>query len=102
MWLEEPDDVRYLYQGILQVGVGYLHLMRANHHGAVTKLHSGCALLGYFKPSCMGVQVSSLLTTAQAHLELLQELGPERLSEFDLEDIPTITVLSGSGGEART
>jgi hypothetical protein len=102
MWLEESDDVRYLYQGILQVGVGYLHLMRANHHGAVTKLHSGCALLDYFKPICMGVEVSSLLTTAQGHLELLQELGPERLSEFDLEDIPTITVSSGSGSEAQT
>jgi predicted metal-dependent hydrolase len=102
MWLEESDDVRYLYQGILQVGVGYLHLMRGNHHGTVTKLHSGCALLNYFKPSCMGVQVSSLLTTAQTHLELLQELGPERLSEFNLENIPTIIVVSGSGNETRT
>jgi hypothetical protein len=29
-WIEEADPVRYLYQGILQVGVGFEHLRRGN------------------------------------------------------------------------
>ena len=92
MWLAESDEVRYLYQGILQVGVGYLHLLRGNHHGAVTKLHSGCALLEYFVPTCMGVNVSALLNTARAHVGELLHLGPDRLSDFDQDSIPSIAL----------
>jgi hypothetical protein len=97
MWLAERDQVRYLYQGILQVGVGYLHLLRGNHHGAVTKLHSGCALLEYFVPACMGVGVSELLWTARDHVGELLGLGPDRLRDFDLAAIPTISMTSAAG-----
>lgn len=100
MWLAESDDVRYLYQGILQVGVGYLHLLRGNHHGATTKLHSGCALLEYFTPSCMGVDVQSLLTTARRHVERLQLLGVQGLADFNVEDIPCIGVSVTRGSAA--
>jgi predicted metal-dependent hydrolase len=41
LWRAEEDLVRYLYQGILHVGVGYYHLSRGNHHGAITKLSGG-------------------------------------------------------------
>jgi hypothetical protein len=100
MWLAESDQVRYLYQGILQVGVGYLHLLRGNHHGAATKLHSGCALLEYFVPTCMGVDVSALLGAARAHVGDLLRLGPDRISDFDLATIPRISFSSPTG--ART
>ena len=33
-WLAERDPVRYLYQGILQIGVGFEHLRRDNRAGA--------------------------------------------------------------------
>ena len=33
-WLAERDPVRYLYQGILQIGVGFEHLRRGNPTGA--------------------------------------------------------------------
>jgi predicted metal-dependent hydrolase len=90
LWLAETDELRYLYQGILQVGVGYLHLQRGNHHGAVTKLHSGCALLEYFVPNCLGIEVQALMDAANRDLKRLQSLGVERLEEFDLATIPTI------------
>ena len=100
MWLAESDQVRYLYQGILQVGVGYLHLLRGNHHGAVTKLHSGCALLEYFVPSCMEVDVAELLATSRKHVGELLRLGPDRIRDFDLAAIPTITVTAAAGAQA--
>ncbi|MFN0070603.1 MAG: DUF309 domain-containing protein [Chloroflexota bacterium] len=90
LWLAESDDVRFLYQGILQIGVGYLHLLRGNHHGAITKLRSGTVLLAYFGPRCLDVNVEKLLADAQAHLRELEALGPRRLAEFDVDAIPTI------------
>jgi predicted metal-dependent hydrolase len=41
LWTAEHGPVRYLYQGILQVGVAFYHLSRRNWHGAVTMLRSG-------------------------------------------------------------
>ena len=80
IWIEEPGDIRYLYQGILLVGVGLLHLRRRNHHGAVVKLRSGLELLQAFEPECMGVQVARLRKDAKTFLALLSE-GPHRMDE---------------------
>ncbi len=83
IWKEEPEDVRYLYQGILLVAVGLLHLQCHNHHGAFAKLESGLDLLARFEPSCMGVEVVRLRTDASAVYRLLVE-GPESMAEARL------------------
>lgn len=78
IWIEEPSDIRYLYQGILLVGVGLLHLRRRNHHGAVVKLASGLELLRPFEPRCMRVEVSKLRGDASKILDRLKA-GPDQL-----------------------
>ena len=34
LWVAEPTPLRRLYQGILQVGVGFYHLRAGNYRGA--------------------------------------------------------------------
>jgi predicted metal-dependent hydrolase len=75
--------VRYLYQGILLVGVGLYHLRRGNFHGAQAKLATGVRLLQWFRPTCQGVDVDALITAAMAMREAIVALGPGRLSEVD-------------------
>ena len=41
LWRAERRDIRYLYQGILQIGVAFHHLRRLNHHGTVYMLTRG-------------------------------------------------------------
>jgi len=72
LWRDEPDPVRYLYQGILLVGVGLYHLERSNRHGALTKLRAGLALLAPYEPSCQGVDVAALRRAAAAVLDLVE------------------------------
>jgi hypothetical protein len=72
LWRAERRDIRYLYQGILQIGVAFHHLRRLNHHGTVYMLTRG---------QC--VDVAALLRDAGAALDLVERLGPSRLSEFD-------------------
>ncbi len=84
LWIAETDEVRSLYKGILQIGVGYHHLLdRHNYRGAVSKLESGCRWLRAFRPRCMGVDVTRLIEDAQRALAQLTELGPERVDLFD-------------------
>ena len=83
IWIEESDPVRYLYQGILQVGVGFYHRRRNNFRGATLLLERGTRYLQPFRPACLGVDVESLVAAAEKALAEIQRLGPERLEDFD-------------------
>ncbi len=93
LWRAERDPVRYLYQGILLVGVGIYHLRRGNYHGAVTKLSTGLRLLRWFQPVCQGVDVSRLIADAERARTRIEELGPARLGEFGDELIPGVSLV---------
>jgi hypothetical protein len=95
LWRVEPNHIRYLYQGILQVGVGFYHLRRGNWRGAVNKLRSGLAYLAPSAPACMGVDVARLSAEAGAILAELDRLGPARLGEYDAGSLPTVLLLGG-------
>jgi uncharacterized protein len=83
IWIEEDDPIRYLYQGILQVGVGFHHRRRNNYRGAHLLLERGKGYLEPFRPNCMGIDVESLVQAAERALEEVHRLGPGRLEEFD-------------------
>ena len=90
LWRAEPRPIRELYQGILQVGVGFYHLERGNHHGALTLLDRGLARLRTVAPDAMGLDVGGLIGAAQAARDRIAELGPSRLDQFDRTRIPKI------------
>jgi hypothetical protein len=91
LWRATPDEIRHLYEGILQIGVGMHHwLARKNFHGAAVKLDHGIRLLEAFPPVCHGVDIERLRRDAQAARACLIELGPERMAEFDRGRVPRV------------
>jgi uncharacterized protein len=90
IWIAEPGPVRTLYKGILQVGVGCLHLLRGNYRGAIIKLQSGADYLEPFAPRCMGIEVGRLIADARRLRAELVARGPERLAEVDLALLPLV------------
>jgi predicted metal-dependent hydrolase len=83
LWRAEKDDVRYLYQGILLVGVGMFHVRRGNYHGAEVKLATGVRFLQWFRPVCQSVDVDALIADATRARDAIVSLGPARLAELD-------------------
>jgi predicted metal-dependent hydrolase len=100
LWRAEQRDIRYLYQGILQIGVAFHHLRRLNHHGTVYMLTRGPRYLAPFAPSCQQVDVQALLDDAAAALREVTRLGTSRLAEFDWRLAPRIRLLGP--GPSRT
>ena len=93
LWRAERRDIRYLYQGILQIGVAFHHLRRRNHHGTVYMLTRGPRYLAPFAPRCQGVDVAALLRDAAAALQAVERLGPARLAEFDWKLVPRVRLV---------
>jgi predicted metal-dependent hydrolase len=92
LWRAERRDIRYLYQGILQIGVAFHHLRRLNHHGTVYMLTRGPRYLAPFAPRCQRVNVQALLADAAAALREVDRLGPTRLAEFDWSLVPQVRI----------
>ncbi len=90
IWRREPGPVRDLYRGILQVGVGFLHLRRGNYRGAVSLLRRGIERLEPLPAACQGVDVAHLRRQARWCLEALVKLGPSRITEFRPEWVPRV------------
>ena len=90
IWMAEADAVRYLYQGILQVGVGFYHWRRGNWRGAVAKLGHGLAKLDAYRPACMTIDVERLIRETAALREELEHRGPGDLPLFPPPGLPRI------------
>jgi predicted metal-dependent hydrolase len=89
-WMQEHRRVRFLYQGILQVGVGFYHLGNGNWRGATGLLRNGVQRLEEFVPETLGIDVAKLVRESRGCLAELEELGRERIGEFDRSKIPRI------------
>jgi len=89
IWIHEPDPVRYLYQGILLVGVGVYHWRRGNRHGAVVKLRQGTDKLHWFRPGCMSLDVDRLIREAEACRAQVEAL-PSGLPPFPPPGLPRV------------
>ena len=89
-WREESRQIRYLYQGILQIGVGFYHGENGNWRGATGLLKSGLARLREFEPETLGIDVARLLRESERCLRELEELGRDRVGEFDRSKVPKV------------
>jgi hypothetical protein len=94
LWRATESDIRYLYQGVLLVGVGFYHLEQGNCHGTQAKLAAGIEMLEWFGPECQSVDVADLIARARVCLERVRALGRDRLGEFDRSLIPQVTLLA--------
>ena len=88
--MEESRRVRFLYQGILQVGVGFYHQRNGNWRGATGVLRRGIERLHEFEPETLGLDVEKLVRESGQFLEELERLGRERVRELDVTLIPKV------------
>ena len=94
-WHAERGPIRRLYQGILQIGVGFHHALNGNQRGAVQLLTAGIAKTAEYAPQALGIETGALVDAAQRCLDRIVELGPDRIGEFDSAMIPTIEFTEG-------
>ena len=89
-WMQEPRRVRFLYQGILQIGVGFYHQQNGNWRGATGLLRNGTVRLKEFEPETLGIDVAKLVWECERCLRELEELGRARVGEFDRSRVPKV------------
>jgi predicted metal-dependent hydrolase len=92
VWVDEPWDVRLMYQGILQISVAFYQVQQGNRPGMVKMMARGKGKLLPFLPACQGIDLEGLLAEVERCEAALRELGPEGMVEFDADLLPIIRV----------
>lgn len=82
-WNEDQGAGRNLYKGILQVAVAYFQIQRGNYNGGVKLLLRMQQWLDPLPDTCRGINVKQLRDDAMHVYQVLQETGPDAISEFD-------------------
>ena len=91
VWRAEQDEtIRNFYKGVLQVGVAFHHITRRNYSGVIKVLTRGINYLRPYAPDCMGVDVQRLIDEATRVLEQVRALGPERIDEIKIAELPQV------------
>jgi uncharacterized protein len=93
LWRAEPQPVRDLYQGILQIGVAFHHLRNDNIPGAIKMLRRGLPRLRDLPEVCQGVHVAELARAARIIHDQIAASGKERVEQISSESLPTITII---------
>ncbi len=89
-WMQESRQLRLLYQGILQIAVGFFHITKDNWRGAVKILERGIPKTARFQPNCLGIDVVALVSAAQIiHADLIAG-GAENMHKIDVSTFPKI------------
>ena len=93
LWMARAGPDRWLYQGILQIGVSLHHLRRGNWVGAVNLMERGLHLLSAYPDRCQGVEVSALRRSSEQILRYLISEGRSGVEEFDWKLAPQIGIV---------
>lgn len=93
LWMADQRPIRDLYQGVLQIGVAFYQIEEGNQRGAVKMLRRGLLRLRTLPPVCQTLDVARLRRAARSVHDQLVALGPERLDEFDLEQVRRVKLV---------
>ena len=86
LWIESTEPDKTFYQGILQIAVALYHLGNSNWRGAVILLGEGINKLHRYPDTYAGIDVDELLISSAAMLTALQAAGPEKISDWILDN----------------
>jgi Domain of unknown function (DUF309) len=89
-WLRAEGSDREALQGLIQVAVGFAHLVNGNVAGARALLHDGCARV--LERSLEGVPLDPFGRALQRILDRVLALGDDAPRGFDWNDVPRFPV----------
>jgi len=89
-WRNAFDPNRIIYQGILQIGVGFYHLLRGNKPGAIQVLQRGLEALQNAPDRFYDYDLARLIRETQLLLNKIQRSSDSRLSVVEKESLPSL------------
>jgi CheY-like chemotaxis protein len=89
-WNEDASASRDVYKAILQIAVAYLQIERQNYRGAVKMFLRARQWLSPLPHVCRGINIERLRNDANHIHQILVEMGPDDINDFDHSILPPL------------
>ena len=90
VWMLEAGEDKRFYQGLIQLSVGFFHLLNRNLRGTASQWEKGIAKLTDYDDEHLGVNLKTLLAKMQRCQDMLEAVREGRQAEFDWALAPQI------------
>lgn len=100
VWMIEVGPDRVFYQGLLQLSVGFFHLLNRNYVGAASQWRKGYIKLQNFGECHMGIDLKSLLEQTRCCENMLEMLHSGSGQSFDFSLVPLIEMKGESSKDS--
>ncbi len=94
IWMLETGKDKRFYQGLIQLSVGFFHLLNRNLRGAASQWEKGVAKLTAYEDEHLGVNLKTLIAKMRRCQETLEAVQDGRQTEFDWSLAPQIIATS--------
>jgi predicted metal-dependent hydrolase len=94
-WNEDKGSSKEAFKAVLQVGVAYLQIERANYPGAVKMFLRARQWLAPLPDTCRGINFGKLKRDAEHVYQALIKLGPEGIKDFDRSLFQPVEYVNG-------
>ena len=90
LWHGTRGKDRLFLQGLIQIAVGFYHLLNKNYKGATSQFTRGLGKLDQYRPSHRGVDVDAITKSVVGFLALAERGCVTGAEEIDETKIPKI------------
>ena len=94
LWHETRGVDRLFLQGLIQVSVGFYHLLNRNYKGATSQFTRGLNKLQKYRPSHLGIDLEDFLNNVIGWLALAEKGLTGDPAEIDESKVPKLKFIS--------
>lgn len=80
IWMDDREDSKLFYQGLVQLSTGFYHLVMKNLKGAESQLSKGVQKLTNYEPIYEEINISRLIRQVE---DCILDIEKARSEEFD-------------------
>lgn len=84
IWMDDREESKVFYQGLVQLATGYYHFIMRNLNGTQSQLNKGITKLSKYKPIYQDIHVSELIERVESFLNVINGKSVEELDYSEM------------------
>jgi len=84
IWMDDREESKVFYQGLVQLSTGYYHFIMRNLNGTKSQLNKGITKLSKFKPVYEDIHVSEIIDSVESFLSEIDGKSVEQLDYSEM------------------
>jgi predicted metal-dependent hydrolase len=92
LWLDNDDESRLFYQGLIHLATAYQHLWRANMQGSIQRFESTLKYLSAYPACYEGLELTPIRQNISTWLQRIAVSAPHAARYVDV-DVPQLSLV---------